>query len=168
MVYTPKNRRSLCLQIKYHQRILPLLQPASRYKEASLWTRAPGAAEGDSVNPGKALLDGSGIEKSILGRRWSGQRGTKKARAGAHRFPEVKRLGVIHRKGEDGPSGEPLAGELDAVEDTFALVAQHNIVVNAPCIFDRDGEFAALAGCRKIERCLVELWSTPPTKTRSR
>lgn len=93
-----------------------------------MWTSAPGAAEGHSVNPGKALLDGSGIENGILARRWSGQRGTRKARAGAHRFPEVRRLGVIHWKGEDGPSGEPPTGELDAVEDTFPLVAQHNVV----------------------------------------
>jgi hypothetical protein len=35
----------------------------------------------------------------------------EKSKARTHRFPKVKRLGVIHRKGEDGPSGELLTSE---------------------------------------------------------
>ena len=52
----------------------------------------------------------------------------------------MKLLGVVHRKREYRPSGQFLVREHSVVEDTFALVAKHDVVVDSTGIFNQDGK----------------------------
>jgi len=96
------------------------------------------------------------------------QRGAKEARTGARRPPVVQIFWPIHRKGKDRPSGEFLVREQSSVEDAFAFVAQHNVVIDAARVFNEDGKFAALACGWNIQGRLTEPRSRTPMRLRSR